>query len=205
MPRKVRPMTDVSTTAETEKKRAIAEHILLGSDGKVVEDIEQAHGIRYVDKASALSVDYTPTDPNALRMLAVFGAKTLATNVASATRGPDKDGTAQEQIDAIQARFDWIETQKSWLDPSREVGARWDIDTLATAAVNVSVANGKVPNEDDKKAAAFAKFKALMEDPAKGKGNVTAIRSVAGVEAEYKKLQGKTAKTADDLAAMLGD
>lgn len=181
------------------EKRAIAKHELLAADGSVVEDFEDAHGIRYTDLASGLSVDYLPKNPNALRMGAAFGFRTLATNEASQAR--QRDGSAQDQIDAIRDRFDLIENQSQWVDRTREGGVRWDLPTLATAAVNVAIANGKVANDDSAKGAAFQKFSEfLAADP----GNVAKIRSVDGVEAEYRKLRGKTAKTADDLMAMVG-
>lgn len=190
--------TDSTTTEET-SKRKVAEHLLLAADGTTVDDIEDAHGIRYVDIASGGSFDYM-LKPNShgARMLALFGARTLATNEASGAR--QKDGSSQDQLDAIKERFDYIDTQNAWADRTREVGARWDLPTLASAAVNVAVAAGKIPNEQEPKGKAYARFLELMTQD---KAKVGAIRAVDGVEAEYKKLQGKTAKTADDLSAML--
>lgn len=184
--------------AKTEK-RAVAKHQLLGADGAVVEDFEDAHGIRYIDLASGGTFDYTPKSANAIRMLAMFGARTLATNEASAAR--QKEGSSQDQLDAIKDRFDYIEANNAWVDRTREVGARWDLPLLAKAAVNVAVADGKIPAGDAQKMAeSEAKFLDLMT---KDKTKVGVIRSVAGVEAEYKKLQGKTAKSADDLMALV--
>jgi hypothetical protein len=191
--------TQAAAEAAEQTKRAVAKHALLATDGAVVEDFEDAHGIRYTDLASGITYDFIPKNPNTLRMLAIFGARTLATNEASAAR--QKDGSSQDQIDAIAARFDYMESNNAWVDRTREVGARWDIPTLAKAAVNVAVAEGKLPAGDAEAALkAEARFTDLMNGD---KAKVAAIRAVAGVEAEYKKLQGKTAKTADDLAAML--
>jgi|SRR5215470_8488180 len=192
-------MTDVASTEDDGKKRAVAKHALLAADGAVVEDFEDAHGIRYTDLASNLTFDYMLGNANTLRMLACFGARTLATNEASASR--QKDGSSQDQIDAIRERFEYMDRENAWVDRQREVGARWDIPTLAKAAVLVSIAAGKIPANDAQKAGeAEARFTDIMTQD---KAKVAAIRAVDGVEAEYKKLQGKTAKTADDLAAML--
>ena len=192
-------MAETNETATESAKRAVAKHALLAADGAVVEDFEDAHGIRYTDLASGLTYDYTPKNPNAIRMLAMFGARTLATNEASASR--QKEGSSQDQIDSIKERFEYIEANNAWVDRTREVGARWDVATLAKAAVNVLIAQGKIPAGDAQKAAETeARLADLMNTD---KAKVGSIRAVDGVEAEYKKLQGKTAKTADDLAAML--
>src|SRR5262249_47200755 len=139
-------MTDVASTEDDGKKRAVAKHALLAADGAVVEDFEDAHGIRYTDLASNLTFDYMLKSNAAMRMLACFGARTLATNEASASR--QKEGTSQDQIDSIKERFDYMDSQNAWVDRTREVGARWDIPTLAKAAVNVSIAAGKIPAGD---------------------------------------------------------
>lgn len=192
-------MTDTTVADAAEStKRAVAKHALLAADGAVVEEFEDAHGIRYTDLSSGITYDFVPKNPNAIRMLAVFGARTLATNEASAAR--QKEGTSQDQIDAITERFSNMENNNVWVDRTREVGARWDLGVLATAAVNVAIAAGKLPNEDAAKGKAYAKF---FEKMTQDKAAVSTVRAVEGVEAEYKKLQGKTAKTADDLAAML--
>jgi hypothetical protein len=193
-------MTDSTATVEAEdKKRAVAKHALLAADGAVVEDFEDAHGIRYTDLASGLPYDFIPKNPNAIRMLAMFGARTLATNEASQVR--QKDGSSQDQIDAIAARFAGMENDNVWVDRTREAGPRWDIPTLAKAAVNVSVTDGHIPATDAQLMAdAEAQFIDLMNAD---KANVAHIRAVEGVEAEYKRLQGKVQKTSADLLGML--
>lgn len=195
-------MTDVSGVTATPTKRAqIAEHGLLDSAGNTVDEFEQATGIRYVDLASKLTFDYQLTNPKTTNMLALFGARTLATNEASASR--QKDGDSAEQIEAIKARFAYMDSTGEWVDRSREGGPRWDQPTLATAAVNVLVATKRIKaNDDEAKGKAFAKFvESMAADPAK----VAAIRQVEGVEAEYRKLRGTGAtKSADDLMAMVG-
>ena len=191
---------------ETENvKRKVADHFWLNAAGEVVEDIEDATGIRYKDAASGKAFDYqAKPNTDSLRMFGLFGMRTLATNEASAAR--QKDGGSDDQLAAIAERFAFIDGTDGtgnggkWVDRTREGGARWDLAVLATAAVNVLERIGKL-TDDEAKGKAYERFLAQMTDY---KAKVTTIRSVEGVEAEYKRLQGKTAKTADDLVSMLG-
>lgn len=195
------------TVTETEAaKRQVAKHILLASDGSVVEEFEKATGGRYTDIATNANIDYQLVpNSDATRMLALFGLRTLMTNEASAVRNSKDGGSPQEQLQAITDRIALIHGTDGnggvWVDRTREVGARYDLPTLSTAAVNVLVRDGKLADTDGAKGAAYAKFLQQMTDD---KAKVTVIRQVEGVEQEYKKLQGKTTKTADDLVSMLG-
>lgn len=195
------------TVTETEAaKRQVAKHILLASDGSVVEEFEKATGGRYTDIATNANIDYQLVpNSDATRMLALFGLRTLMTNEASAVRNSKDGGSPQEQLQAITDRIALIHGTDGnggvWVDRTREVGARYDLPTLSTAAVNVLVRDGKLADTDAAKGAAYAKFLQQMTDD---KAKVTVIRQVEGVEQEYKKLQGKTTKTADDLVSMLG-
>jgi hypothetical protein len=195
-----------SSSVEETSKRQVAKHILLAADGSVVEDFEKATGGRYTDIATNANIDYQLVpNSDATRMLALFGLRTLMTNEASAVRNSKDGGTPQEQLTAITERLALIHGTDgnggTWVDRTREVGARYDLPTLATAAVNVLVRNGKLADTDETKGKAYAKFLESMEQD---KAKVTTIRQVEGVEQEYKKLQGKTTKTADDLVSMLG-
>jgi hypothetical protein len=190
-------MANGQTTA---KKQQLAEHALIDAQGNEVEDFEKAHGIRYTDKASGASTERTPGNTDALRMFAVFGMRTLATNQASAARQADENASGQDQIDAIDERFDLIDTG-TWVDRTREGGVRYDLATLASAAVNVLIAKGKLKDEDAAKAATYTKFfEAMTQDSTK----VTAVRQVDGVDAEYKRLKGRSTPSVDDLAAIGG-
>jgi hypothetical protein len=192
-------MTDTSVVVES-AKRKIAEHGLVDANGSPVDDFEDAHGITYKDLGSGAALTYIPRKPETLRMLAMFGARTLATNEASAARnGREADG--KEQVESIEARFAHMDTTGEWVDRTREGGPRWDQPTLASAAVNVLVAKKKIANTDEAKGKAYAKFvEQMAADPAK----VAAIRQVEGVEAEYRKLRpsGKVQGSVDDLLAM---
>jgi hypothetical protein len=191
-------MTDTSVVVES-AKRKVAEHGLVDAAGSPVDDFEDAHGITYKDLGSGAALTYIPTKPDSIRMYAIFGMRTLATNEASAARnGRDADG--KEQVESIQARFDYVDSTGEWVDRTREGGPKWDQPTLATAAVNVLIATKRIKKDDeDAKGKAYAKFvESMAADPAK----VAAIRQVEGVEAEYRKLRGKSAGSVDDLMAM---
>lgn len=187
----------MNTQVETAPtKRQVAKHSLLGSDGSSVEDMEQATGIRYQDLDSGETFDYQlKANSDALRMLAAFGARTLATNEASAAR--QKDASGAEQIAAIKERFALIDGG-TWVDRTREGGPRIDQDQLATAVLNVMIVAGKLTEEDRD-----AKKAKLLETWAADPKKVTQAHSVTQVRDEYAKLTGKTARTVDDLAAML--
>lgn len=194
-------MANDSATA----KKQIAEHSLLNAAGETADDFDDgAVASRYVDKASGLTVDwdYTKASEDAKRMLALFGWRTLATNEASKVRQrEDGQDTPQDQVDAIKARTDLVESGV-WVDRTREAGPKYDIATLATAAVNVLVGDGRIAAGDNEaKNATYAKFfEAMTQDAAK----VTTVRQVKGVEDEYKRLKGKKTATMDDLAALAG-
>src|SRR5262245_8264430 len=103
-----------ATTAADAKKRQVAEHFYLDSDGNVVEDIMAAKGIRYVHLASKDTFDYyVKPGTSGMVALALFGARTLATNEASQVR--QKEGSGGDQVGGIRERFSLIDTGQ-WVD-----------------------------------------------------------------------------------------
>jgi hypothetical protein len=194
----------MTETTVDKKSERVAKHSLLDKDGNVVENEEEASGIRYVhietgetlDYQSGLVVGETVTVLPHHAMFWNFGAKTLATNEASAIRnGKDPDG---DQVAAIKERFNLIFTGK-WVDRTREgVGVKIDKAALATAVVNVTIADGNA-KEEQRDALYAVIFQKLEED----KGFVAQMRQIQGVPAEYAKLVGKTTKTSADLMAQL--
>lgn len=186
----------MNTIVDTEPtKRQVAKHSLLDAAGNVVEEMEQATGIRYQDIASGDTFDYQlKANSDGLRMGALFGFRTLATNEASAAR--QKDGDSKDQMAAIRERFALIDTGV-WVDRTREGGPRLDQAVLATAVINVMVEGGKV--QETERGARYAK---LLENWAQDPKKATLAHSVPQVRDEYAKLTGKTSRTIDDLAAM---
>lgn len=187
-------MTDTNTaTADTEVvKERVATHELLDAANAVVDDEALATGIKYTLKTSGKSFQYqvpgiTAGSPAA--MLAVFGAKTLATNEASQVRQKDPTG---DQIGAIEERFLLIESGK-WVDRTGGgVGAKVDLDALAKAVVQVGERKGKTAD--------LAKVRQKLEDD---KAFRSTVRAVPDINAEYAAIVGRTVKSVDDVFAAL--
>lgn len=180
-------------------KRKTAKHELLNAAGEVVEDEESADGIRYTLIALPdQPFSYTfGKDAQTDKFLAIFGAKTLATNESSAVRNnPKGEGSAQEQIDAVNERFALLATGK-WVDRTREgVGAAVDKDVLAEAICQIKVESGQMTQEDvDARGKAACRQK--LEDD---KTFLAQARRVPEIAARYAQLKGKAAVTADALS-----
>lgn len=189
-------MTDVTVTddrADAEPlKRKVAEHYLIDAAGATVESEEEATGIGY--KLLALADQpFTYQIPGAKAgdpqtMLAIFGAKTLATNETSQARNNSKGAASpQEQRDAVAERFALIETGK-WIDRTREgVGAKVDKDALAMA---IKEANPQLTRTVEEVRAK------LESDPT----YLRNARQVGEVAAAYARIVGRPTKTVDDLS-----
>jgi hypothetical protein len=188
-----------SAEGDTETvKRAVAKHELLDTAGNVVDEEELATGIRYTLLANNQSFDFqSGMEPGKREtMLAIFGAKTLATNETSALRNSTKGGaTPDEQIDAVRERFALLETGK-WVDRTREgVGAKIDLDALANAICNVMVAEGKYTAEQVQTEKMAATRKKLDDD----KAFARKARQHPPFAAEYAKIKGAATVTTDDF------
>lgn len=181
------------------KRERIAKHELIDAAGAVVDDIEKAVAIRYTDVQSGLTTDFRPdmAKPGAL-WLALFGAKTLATNEASQVR--QADGSAQEEIDAISDRFAvmFADQDAKWVDKTRVGGPRYDQPTVATALVNVMIAGGTWQEADRAE-----KERKAVEAMAADSKKVGTFMSLEGVTAEYKRLRGAKVTSAADVADLL--
>lgn len=190
------PAVDGDT--ETVTKR-VAKHELLDASGGVVEDEESATGIRYTLLGNGQTFDWQSgqTAGSELAMIAVFGAKTLATNTSSGLRNSTKgEATPDEQMDAVRERFALIKTGK-WLDRTREgVGAKIDLDRLANAICNVQVAEGRYTEADVQNEKLAKTRQKLDEDKAWARK----ARQHPPFAAEYARLGGAAAVTVDDFA-----
>jgi hypothetical protein len=193
---------ETATESETVEivKQKRANHELLNAASEVVENEEDATGIRYTLLANNQSFDWqSGLEPGkAATMLAIFGAKTLATNETSAARQNVKgSASADEQIDAVRERFAIIADGK-WVDRTREgVGAKVDLDALAEAICQVLITEGK-STQADVDGGYKAKVRAKLDDD---KTYARKARSYGPVAAAYAALVGKTSATVDDLLA----
>lgn len=192
-----------SPAADTEAvTRKLAEHGLLAQDGTVTEDEESAWGMTYKivrDKATDTQVDLPPftytygQNADADRMLAIFGAKTLATNESSAARQGKDAVDAAGQMEAVAERFALIQSGQ-WVDRTREGGggAKLDIPALAAAYVAVAAAAGQTKEYD-------TVFQKLTEDAKLRK----TVNGIPEVRAEYLKRAGRPGKTLDEALSVL--
>lgn len=190
---------DSGGPAPAKKKRdQVAEHDLIDAQGAEVDAEEAAFGIRYTLLANGQTFDYLfGKSGDADRMLACFGAKTLATNETSQARNNAKGAASpDEQIAAVRERFALLATGV-WVDRTREgVGAKLDPDALAQAIVDVLVAEGKLEagKADATKVERLAR---IQGDTAWARK----IRTYPPVAAAYNAIVGRSVATADDLLA----
>jgi len=191
-------MTNVETTAaDSAKRKGVAKHEFIDASGQVV-GISQGVGIKYTDKASGkeFSFPIPGAQPGtALTMLALFGAKTKATNETSRLRNGDAGVTdPDEQIAALHDVFTQI-GNSVWREKAEGeagTGSRADKPTLAAALIE-ALGTGAKGSVDD--------YVAKMQDEeylAKVFGNkaVKAIYLAMRAKAEA----GNGAESLDSLA-----
>lgn len=196
-----RQAPEAGSGSETEVvKRKVAQHDLIGADGSVLPEDqgeETATGIRYTLLANGQSFDYQyGQSPDMDRMLACFGAKTLATNETSAARNNSKgEASPDEQIAAVRERFALLSTG-TWVDRTREgIGAKVDPDALAEAICQVMVAEGKYTQEEVE-ASYKAKVRQKISDDAVW---ARKSRTLPAVASAYATIKGRATATVDDL------
>lgn len=196
-------VTETETQAAEPTKRKVAQHDLIDANGAVVETEEEAHGIKYTlqENGKSLTWNYGEATDGEKRMLAIFGAKTLATNETSQVRNKMVDGIkcggdADEQFQAVQERFAMLRTEQ-WMDRAREagVGARIDRDALAEAICQVLVSEGKATDDQVASGLKAEKRERLESDPS----YLRKVRTVPQVASAYAKLVGKETMTVDDI------
>jgi hypothetical protein len=195
-------MTNVDTNATAkESARKVADHFLLDAAGNVTKRMEDAVGIRYVsvDKPNApftyMFDGATPGHP--ITMLALFGAKTKATNEASRVRNGDGGG-ADEQLDAIEDVFEQL-TKGVWREKAEGGGGAridWGIVTDILYGVLGDKAAGDLASYQGRLGVGAPKD-ALTKDQDDYRKKVW---SNDAIKAEYRKRTGKTGAAIDSLA-----
>jgi len=188
-------MTDTTVAAETpatEKRAAVAKHELIHTAGGEHVAITEATGIRYTDKATGQVFEYMipgATAGSPITLLALFGAKTKATNEASRVRNGDGgDITAQmEAIDEVFANID----KGVWREKAEGGGGtRTDKAVLARVLVEFLEAAGKAQGTVD-----TYQHRLETED-----GYLKKVLSNDAIKSAYRKAVGKTGPAADELA-----
>ena len=135
------------TTAEDKIERR-AKHELIAVKGGEHVSIDTAVGIRYTDLAGKQVFEYMIPDAkagSALTMLALFGAKTKATNETSRVRNGKNGGVSNpiEEMEALDEVFESI-TGGVWREKAEGGGgSRTDKSLLATVLIELLGTNAK--------------------------------------------------------------
>jgi hypothetical protein len=185
-------MTDTTASATAvDKRESVAKHELIATGGGEHVSIDTAIGIRYTDRSTNQTFEYFPDGPHGkpgtpLMMLALFGAKTKATNETSRVRnGAGGDTTAQ--MEALDEVFESI-TNGVWREKAEGGGgSRTDKGLLATVLIELLGQNAKGDQ---------AHYVKRFED------DVAYMRKVLKSDAgeEYRKRAGKAGPAIDSLA-----
>jgi len=198
------------TPATPAKKQAIAIRDWIDGAGNPLAagDEAKVSGIRYIHLPSAKRAkpDYNPetepaphgtffdyqfSDDVATKMLAAFGAQTLAGNVVNtATNGPKGDKSLNP-ISLIVERFAAITDDHQWADREGGVGVRYDKDKLIQAILNAKKESDPAPYVAKLETKVDGKTGALASADAKGAISWGAfVMRNPTVKGEYDKLTG---------------
>src|SRR5215813_5974937 len=114
-------MANTDQNKPKRKVARIATHSYIDSNGEVTdaESVAQGYSYSLIEKPDSPFIWlWSEATEDEKRMLSIFGAKTLSTNVTSGLRNNDKGEppTAQEQLDAVVNRFRAIREGQWTLD-----------------------------------------------------------------------------------------
>lgn len=180
------------------REKAKAEHKLIDANGVVVDDIAAATGVRYVDLESreVIDVQVATFAPKGILLLALFGAKTKATNTASQCRQRGESGS--EQVAAIRGDFATIAAGE-WPEREGGGGGRVNIDALATAFVDLQVKARKVAKDQHDAVLPGVREK-LAQKPIE---DLRKMLMVPGMRDAYNRALGKETATLSDFEDLL--
>lgn len=157
--------SDTQTAGEAAApKRGKADHGYV-ANGQPVDKIELATGISYKNLATGRTFVYEVGGAagNPTTMLAIFGAKTLATNTASAVRNAKDDpGTPEDEDAAIAERFGDIKQGDWGVERGGGGGRAIDVELLVEALGRQFKAERK-PFDPDKYRAKLAEDEAYRK------------------------------------------
>lgn len=192
--------TDTTTQAATqapapapdapdEKTKSVAKHELIAAAGGAHVAITEAVGIRYTDRASGQAFEFLI--PGAVAgapgtMLALFGAKTKATNEASRVRNGDGGGT-DEQMEAIDEVFANI-AKGIWREKA-EGGGGSRTDKRLLAEILVTALGDKAQGTIDT-------YQNRLETE---EGYIKKVMGNDAIKTEYRKRAGKKTVEVDAL------
>lgn len=185
-------MTDTTVAqapAETTRE-AVAKHELIAVAGGEHVAINEALGIRYTDRKTGQKFEYLIPGGQAgtaATMLAIFGAKTKATNEASRVRN-GKNGDVTEEFEAIDEVFANI-NQGIWREKA-EGGGGTRTDKALLAQVLIEALG-------DKAAGTVDTYQQRLETE---EAYYKKVWSNDQIKSEYKRRKGATGPALDTLA-----
>ena len=176
--------SDTATAVESTKREGKAEHGYIDRAGNPVEKMELATGISYKNLATEKVFTWQIPEAQAgspTTMMAIFGAKTKATNTASGVRNDKKDPGTPEDEDAAIAEFFAELKQGNWPGDRGGGGGRAvDIDLLLEAMA-AQFKREKKPFDGDK-------YRARLTDDADYRKKVYGLDSI---KAQYLNLRAQ--------------
>ena len=187
------PAAAATTAPEKAKRTQLAEHEFIDANGAVQEQIEHATGIRYTDKLTGAVFSYQIPDAVAGSvgtMLALFGAKTKATNAASAARQARERSSdfTHTDVEYIASIFDAIKDGQWEVPGEGKREPKYDLDVLTDVIVELLAASGKTQDRE--------KMRAKLESDIKFRRGALARPEI---KQAYNDKVGKAAAPIDSL------
>ena len=131
-------MADITTNEADDVTRSVAIHEMIATAGGEKVGIDEAVGIRYTDRESKEKFEFLIPGAKAgdpLTMLALFGAKTKATNETSRVR--QRNGDSAAQLEALDEVFESI-SNGVWREKAEGGGgSRTDKAVLAAVLIEM--------------------------------------------------------------------
>lgn len=182
--------TSPAAAPDDSKRESVAKHELIAAPGGEHVSMDKAVGIRYTDRKTGSVFEYVLANAQpgtAATMLALFGAKTKATNEASRVRNGEK-GTPDEEMEAIDEVFANLD-KGVWREKAEGGGgSRTDKQLLAEVIVSVLGANAK---------GGSLEYQHRLEQE---EGYLKKVMSVDAIKTEYRRRAGKTGPAVDTIA-----
>lgn len=187
----VAPQPAAPAQADDSKRESVAKHELIAAPGGEHVSMDKAVGIRYTDRKTGASFEYVIPNASpgtAATMLALFGAKTKATNEASRVRNGEK-GTPDEEMEAIDEVFANLD-KGIWREKAEGGGgSRTDKALLAEVIV------ASLGDKANAGGSLFYQHRLEQED-----GYLKKVMSVDAIKNEYRKRAGKIGPAVDTIA-----
>lgn len=172
------------------KRESVAKHELINAAGGPHVSMDTATGIRYTDRKTGNAFEYLipgAMPGTAATMLAIFGAKTKATNEASRVRNAEK-GTSDEEMEAIDEVFANLD-KGIWREKA-EGGGGSRTDKRLLAEVLIAALGEKAQGTIDT-------YQNRLETE---EGYLKKVMGNDAIKTEYRRRAGKTGPAVETLA-----